>query len=159
MRDALPFRLAPLVALLLGLSAQCLAQSAKSNVLTNADVVRMAKAGVSDSIIEREIQMSETSFSTGASTLIEMKKHGVSDAILGAMLDSRAGGGRPAPGSAPAQAAYAPYAGPHTHHMPSFEADLRVNSTAQGKLSVGHNQIKLERSGVPLFDLKWKEKH
>jgi hypothetical protein len=34
---------------------------------------------------------------------------------------------------------------------------MRINSTANGKLSMGHNQIKVERSGVPLFTLKWKE--
>jgi hypothetical protein len=43
--------------------------------------------------------------------------------------------------------------------MPNFEAAVRLNSTTQGKLSFGHNQIKVERSGTPLFDLKWKELH
>lgn len=159
MRDALLFPLTPLLVLLLGIAVPCMAQSEKSTVLTNADVVRMVKAGISESIIEREIQMSETSFSTSPSALIELKKHGISDGILAAMLDSRAGGGMPATAAAGPPAGLAPYGNPGPHHLPNFEADLRVNSTAQGKLSVGRNQIKLERSGVPVFDLKWKEKH
>ena len=34
---------------------------------------------------------------------------------------------------------------------------MRINPRVNGKLSMGHNQIKVERSGVPLFSLKWKE--
>ena len=46
-------------------------------------------------------------------------------------------------------------AGPH--HLPTFEAKMKLNATTNGKLSMSHNQIKVERSGVPLFSLKWKE--
>ena len=34
---------------------------------------------------------------------------------------------------------------------------MKINATTNGELSMSHNQIKLERSGVPLLTLKWKE--
>ncbi|HME31643.1 MAG TPA: hypothetical protein VKG65_02710 [Terriglobales bacterium] len=48
---------------------------------------------------------------------------------------------------------------PGPHHLPSFEADVQLNSKERGKLFVGQNHIKVERSGVPVFSLKWKETH
>jgi hypothetical protein len=162
MRDNL-LQLTFLSALLLALPAGSLAQAEKRDVLTNADIVRMARAGISDSIIQREIQLSETNFTTSPTALIELKKQGVSDEVLGAILDSRAGRGSfmsASPISAsPATPDVFVQSAPRPHHMPNFEADLRLNSTTQGKLSFGHNQIKLERSGKPLFDLKWKDLH
>ena len=68
-----------------------LAQAPTDNVLTNADVVRMVRAGVPDSIIEREIQMSRTDFGTSPSALIELRNQGASERVLGAVLDSRMG--------------------------------------------------------------------
>ena len=127
------------------------------HVLTNADIVKMTKAGLSESIILREIQISRTDFSTSPAALIELKKHGVPESVLGAVLDSRLGASRFAADSQPI-----PYIPAHSatrgpHHLPSFEADMRLDSKTQEKLSVGQNHIKLEQSGVPVFSLKWKE--
>lgn len=157
MQDSL-LQLIFLSALLLALPAGSLAQAEKRDVLTNADIVRMARAGISNDIIQREIQLSETNFTTSPTALIELKKQGISDEVLGAILDSRAGRGSSMSAS-PSSSDVFTQSAPRPHHMPNFEADLRLNSTAQGKLSFGHNQIKLERSGKPLFDLKWKELH
>jgi hypothetical protein len=158
MRDNL-LQLTFLSALLLAVPAGSLAQAEKRDVLTNADIVRMVKAGISDSIIQREIQLSETNFATGATALIELKKQGVSDEVLGAILDSSAARGTSMSASPASPGVLAQSAAPRPHHMPNFEAAVRLNSTTQGKLSFGHNQIKVERSGTPLFDLKWKELH
>ncbi|MGB8770855.1 MAG: hypothetical protein WCC92_14650 [Candidatus Korobacteraceae bacterium] len=145
------------VPLALLLALPLLAQAPTDNVLTNADVVKMVKAGLPERIILREIQLSRTEFSTSPAALMELKKQGVSEGILGAVLDSRMGTGnfRSEPPPASHAAVQSPALGPH--HMPSFEAAMKINSTANGKLFVGHNQIKVERSGVPLFTLKWKE--
>ena len=126
-------------------------------VLTNADVVKMAKAGLPESIILREIQMSRTDFATSPAALIELKRQGVSEGILGAVLDSRMGTTRSefAPLPATHMASQSGASGPH--HLPSFEAELRVNPTKHEKISMGHNQIKVVQSGVPLFSLKWQE--
>ena len=74
MRGARLLQLAFLLAFLLALPL--LAQAPTDNVLTNADIVKMMKAGVPESIILREIQMSNTDFATSPAALIELKKQG-----------------------------------------------------------------------------------
>ena len=155
MRGTRLLQLAFLLAFLLALPL--LAQAPTDNVLTNADIVKMVRTGLPESIIVREIQMSRTDFGTSPAALIELKKQGASERILGAVLDSRMGPSRSEPESRASPRVVAQASAPSLHHMPSFEADMRIDSTANGKLSMGHNQIKVERSGVPVFSLKWKE--
>ena len=78
-----------LFVLSMGIPSSCPAQVPTENGLTNADVIRMMKAGIPESIIVREIQMSNTNLGTGAAALIELKKQGASEILLGAVLDSR----------------------------------------------------------------------
>ena len=144
-----------LLVVLLALPVPFLAQVPNDKALTNADIATMVKAGVPESIIVREIQMSRTDLGTSPAALIELRKQGASEAVLGAVLDSRMGTGRalselPQPPHVSAQPA-------SPHHLPTFEAKMKLNATTNGKLSMSHNQIKVERSGVPLFSLKWKE--
>jgi hypothetical protein len=157
MRCARRLQLILLLAVSLALPAASLAQAPTDNTLTNADIVRMVQAGIPESIILREIQMSETSFVTSANALIELKKQHVPDAILGAILDSRSGtiGRQSEPLTAPVIAAQS--AAPHPPRLPTFDAAVRLDSKTTGKISVRQNQIRVERSGVPLFSLKWKE--
>ena len=144
-----------LFALLLALPVPFSAQTTTDNALTNADIARMVKAGVPESIIVREIQMSRTDLGTSPAALIELRKQGASEAVLGAVLDSRMGTGRAqSEQTTPPHVSVQP-AGPH--HLPTFEAKMKINATTNGKLSMSHNQIKVEKSGVPLFTLKWKE--
>jgi hypothetical protein len=155
MRGARLLQLTVLLTFLLALPG--LAQSPTNQALSNADIVKMMKAGLPESVIVREIQMSNTDFSTGPAALIKLKKQGASERILGAVLDSRMGSSQPKPEPRMPPRIVAQVAVPGLHHMPSFEADMRINSTANGKLSMGHNQIQVERSGVPVFSLQWKE--
>ena len=155
MRGTRLFELTFLLAFLLALPL--LAQAPTDNVLTNADIVKLMKAGISENIILREIQMSRTDFATSPAALIELKKQGASERILGAALDSRMGPSRSEPESRATPRVVAQAAAPGLHHLPSFEADMRINPRVNGKLSMGHSQIKVERWGVPLFSLKWKE--
>lgn len=151
-------RLTFLLATLLVIAAPSLAQDALDNRLTNADIVRMVKAGIPENIILREIQMSETNFVTTPNSLIELKKQRVTNPILDAMLDSRNDSGRPQAEPVVAPHSVIQSAAPRSHHLPSFDAAVRINSTTTGKVSVGDNHIKVERSGVPVFSLKWKVK-
>lgn len=157
MRGARLLQVSLLLAFVLALPVPFLAQAATSNALTNADVVRMVKAGVPESIILREIQMSRTDFGTSADALIKLKNQGASERVLGAVLDSRMGTN--ASQSEPLAARHVPAqsAAQGPRHLPTFEADVKFNSKANGKLFVGKDHIKLERSGVPLFSVKWKE--
>ena len=148
-----------LLALLLALPAQFLAQASADHALTNADIARMIKAGIPESIIVREVQMSRTDFGTSPAALIELRKQGASEGILGAVLDSRTGASSSSAEPLPSPQVHAQSASPGAHHLPNFEAKLRINSTAQAKVSMSQNHIKVERAGMPLFDLKWKEKH
>src|SRR5271157_436530 len=95
MRGARLLQLTLLLAFSLALPL--LAQAPADNVLTNADVAKMVKAGIPESIIVREIQMSRTEFGTSPAALIELKKQGASERVLGAVLDSRSGAGGPGP--------------------------------------------------------------
>jgi hypothetical protein len=146
-----------LLAFVLALPVPFLAQVPTDKALTNADIARMVKAGVPESIIVREIQMSRTDLGTSPAALIELRKQGASEGVLGAVLDSRMGAS-----SGPSEPVAAPHvpvqsAAPGHHGLPTFEAKMKINATTNGKLSMSHNQIKVERSGVPLFTLKWKE--
>jgi hypothetical protein len=150
-------RLISLLTLLLALPVPFLAQASTDRALTNADIVRMMKAGIPESIIVREIQMSETNFGTSAADLISLKNQGASERVLGAVLDTRSGpSGSASFPLTPSQGHGQSTSGPH--HLPSFEADVRFDSKTRGKISVGQNHIKVEKSGVPLFSLKWKDK-
>ena len=157
MRCARRLQLTLLLALSLAVPAATLAQVPMDNTLTNADIVRMVKAGIPENVILREIQMSETNFVTNANALIGLKKQHVPDRILGAILDSRSGlhGLQAEPLAVPMVAAQS--AAPHLHHLPTFDAAVRLDSKSTAKVSVSNNHIKVERSGVPLFSLKWKE--
>ena|SRR5664279_3881861 len=155
-------RLTFLLCCVLTLPVACLAQAATDYALTNADIAKMAKAGLPESIILREIQISRNAFSTSPAALIQLKKQGASERILGAILDSQGGGpGYTGPGYASEPPANvditAQSAALRMHHMPSFEADVRVNAKTHEKVSVGQNHIKVEQSGVPVFSLNWKD--
>src|SRR5271157_2070499 len=157
MRGARLVRLTVLLAFFLALPVQFLAQAPADNALTNADIVRMMKAGIPESIIVRKIQVSRPGFGTSANELIELKNQGASERILGAVLDGRSGTSlspseAPPPGRIPTR-----LAAPGPHHLPTFEAAVKLNSTTTDKISVGKNHIKVEQAGVPVFSLKWKD--
>ncbi len=134
-----------------------LAQAPTDQALTNADIVKMMKAALPESVILREIRMSNTDFATSPAALTELKKQGASERILGAVLDSRMGISQPEPEPRATPRVVAQVAAPGLHHLPSVEADMRINSTANGHLSMGHNHIQVDHSGVPLFSLEWKD--
>jgi hypothetical protein len=60
--------------------------AAPGAVLTNADIVQMQKAGLSEEIVLSKIGTSTTNFSTGTQDLIQLKEAGVNDNIINAMV-------------------------------------------------------------------------
>jgi hypothetical protein len=76
-----------------------LAQSTKKP-LTNADVIEMVQAGLGESTVLLAIKNSGTNFDTSPQALIEMKKKGVSQNIMNAMLSA----GNGSPGASPVSA-------------------------------------------------------
>lgn len=57
--------------------------------ITNKDVIKMVKAGLSVKIISATIKASKTEFDTSATGLKELKKQGVPDSIVLVMLESQ----------------------------------------------------------------------
>jgi hypothetical protein len=55
-------------------------------VLTNADVVQMQKAGLSEEVTLSKIAGSQTNFAIGTQDLIRLKEAGVNDGIINAMV-------------------------------------------------------------------------
>ena len=60
----------------------------KGSVLRNGDVIKMAQAGLDESIIVAKIKASSCEFDTEPDTLIALKTSGVSSAVLKAMTDA-----------------------------------------------------------------------
>lgn len=71
------------------------------HVLTNKDILEMAKAKLTDTVIVDEIHNSQCKFSTSPDDLIALKKAGVSDAVIDAMTE--AGASPSGPSAAPVQ--------------------------------------------------------
>lgn len=72
-------------------------------VLTNQLVVDMLKAGLSERVVVAKIRTSPTNFDTGTDALIALKKNGVPEKVIEAMMSPTA-----APSAAPAPPAGAP---------------------------------------------------
>ncbi len=64
---------------------------------TNDSVIKMVKAGMSDSILISSIDSQPSHFSLSANDLIALKQAGVSDAVMAAMIAKNAPAAAPAP--------------------------------------------------------------
>jgi hypothetical protein len=58
-----------------------------TDVLTNATVIEMSKIGLAKEIILKKINGSKNSFDVSADALIELKKAGVADEVIGLILE------------------------------------------------------------------------
>src|SRR5713101_7098300 len=79
--------------------------------LTNADVVKMVEAKLSDDLIVSKIRASACSFDTSTDTILKLKSQGVSDGVIQAMVSA---GKPPSQASTPA----APSADPNNPLSP-----------------------------------------
>jgi hypothetical protein len=87
------------------------ATSLAQEVLTNDSVVQMIKAGLPESVVIAKIRSTPTKFDLRTESLVSLKKSGVSDKVLEAMMapgSPAAAAPAPAPPVAGAQAAVAP---------------------------------------------------
>jgi hypothetical protein len=86
----------PALLILLAMTLICTANSQEpQHVLSNSDVVNMAKSGIGDATIILTIQRSSTKFDTSPDALIQLKSAGLSDAVLNAMLASPGNSAQP----------------------------------------------------------------
>ena len=139
------------------LAIPTLAQNQATVRLTNSDVVKMMKAGIPESVIVREIQVAEPNFNTTPDALINLKHQHVPDSVLGAIVDSQTGARMAQPETPPTAYVTGPAFPSHSHRLPNVDAAFRIDSRTTGKVQIRANQIKVEKAGIPLFSVKWKE--
>jgi hypothetical protein len=72
---------------------------AHDEVLTNSDVVKMAKAKLGDGIIIGTIKASACNFDTSVNAMVKLKEAGVTDPVIQAMRDAQAAASAPGPNS------------------------------------------------------------
>jgi hypothetical protein len=96
-------RINAIVLTILLLPVFLLAQSSQKP-LTNADVVEMVRGGLAETTVILSIQNSTTNFDTSPRALIELKKNGVRQKEMDAMLSAANKVAAPAPADAPAPA-------------------------------------------------------
>lgn len=65
--------------------------NAQEEVMTNDEVITLSKAGLNQSIIVNKIRTSKTNFDMSTDALIKLKKAGISDEIVNAMLEAKSG--------------------------------------------------------------------
>jgi hypothetical protein len=150
MRQARGFSLLLLVVLIIG-SIAGMAQTVPDSALTNAGIGKMVKSGLPESIIIREIQLSRTSFDTSPAGLIDLRKHGASENVLNAVLDSWNGGGMPLPAAMADGGGAQPMA-----HLNGFHANVKINKKAHESITVGHNHVEVQGSGIPAISVEWQ---
>jgi hypothetical protein len=88
------------IAVVLSLAVTLVQAQPAAGKITNAKVIEMVKAGLDDDTVVKAIQQGKPEFDTSPDALIELKKQGISKAVLDAMQNaSRPGAAAPAPGA------------------------------------------------------------
>lgn len=67
------------------------AVTAQDEVMTNDEVISLTKAGLAGSVIIGKIRTSKSNFDMSTDALIKLKQSGVSDDVVGAMLEAKSG--------------------------------------------------------------------
>ena len=136
---------------LITLSTTAFAQEARESALTNAGVEKMVKAGLPESVVIRVIQMSRTSFDTSPNGLVDLRKHGSSENVLNAVLDSWNAGGMPMAAAIPGGEG-----APRGGQFGGFHANVKINKKAHESITVGHNHVEVQGSGIPAISVEWQ---
>lgn len=139
------------------------------STLTNADVMKLVKAGLSPETIEAKIAASATEFDTSTEALVALAESGVPDRVIRTMIGAkpapaapasvRAVAAAPAPVRAVAPATPAPVRAVAPKPLPSRRYDVTVHGDNGGKcdgeLRVDARGLKMSRCGTLDFELPW----
>ncbi|HUR82063.1 MAG TPA: hypothetical protein VM733_14960 [Thermoanaerobaculia bacterium] len=125
---------------MLKLLAAALLLAASLAPLTNDDVVKLSKAGLSAETIIAKICTSETKFATDTDSLVALAKDGVADAVIRAMVERRASARRPE--AKPASGGLKPAAPLKRKRID----DVTVATAAGGKCE--HAILEISASGI-----------
>lgn len=130
--------------------------------LTNADVLRLAQAGLSAETIIAKIEASDVAFDISTDALIVAKKEGVPDAVIGAMIRRASeSAARPSASPSPAAPAASPVE-PAAKPFRSKRFEVTVHSTKYagcpgGELLVTATRLETTRCRSVDFRLKWAD--
>jgi hypothetical protein len=127
-------------------------------VLTNADVANMVRAGLDESTIILAIQRAKTKFDTSPEALIALKKQGVSQGVLNAMLqsypDSPGAPGVPvAPGVSNRPAANEPEAYGRFYYIGQGNSLVPLEKSRETMAAMGrgvYREVRGDKAGVRL---------
>jgi hypothetical protein len=109
-----------------GLASTAVAQE----VLTNDSVISMVKGGLGEAVVLARIRSSPANFDTSTNSLLALKKAGVSDKVIEAMVSAPRSGAAAA--AAPAPAAPAPAPAPSSGSAPAPSVSASARSSAGG---------------------------
>ncbi len=82
------------VSLLFAAGATTIAQeqgASREEIMTNDEVITLAKAGLSGAVIINKIRTSKTSFDLSTDALIRLKQAGIGDDVVSAMFEAKSG--------------------------------------------------------------------
>lgn len=136
---------AVLAALILSIGA--ITASAQDEVMTNAEVISLTRAGLSSPLIVGKIRTSTSDFDLSTDSLIELKSAGVTDDVVAAMLEAKSGKSPTASANGTPRAAGDPNdpMSPHGYGIYLFEerngqkkmTQLQPNVSAQNRTGGG----------------------
>lgn len=121
-------------------------------VLTNADIVRLVKAGLSPATIEAKIAASETKFDTSTAGLVKLAEEDVPDSVIRAMIEHQSEATPPVP-PVPAVAPAAPM-------VRRYDVAIHRSKYAKcegAELRVDGHGVKGSRCKGLDFDVAWEE--
>jgi hypothetical protein len=128
-KAALPRILGVLAVLSMLTLAGLVADVAAQETLTNESIVSMVKAGLSEAVVLARIRSGPASFDTSTNSLVALKRAGVSDKVIEAMVSAPKTGATAAAPAAPAAPAPAPPAGAsQSAPSPSVSAAARTSA-------------------------------
>jgi hypothetical protein len=130
--------------------------SAAEEVMTNADVVKLVKAGLTMNTIETKIFASTVSFDVGTDALIELSRDGVPDQVVRAMIvrqSEQRGGAAPRPATRPVDP---------QQRSRRFDVAIHRNNSKYakcdgGELLVNNSGVKASGCRGSNFDIKWSD--
>ena len=111
--------------------------------LTNQSVVEMVKAGLSERVIIAKIRTSPTQFDTSTDALIALKKSGVSEKVIEAIMSPTASA---APSATPAAPTVATAPPPAAGHAPSRLTVFLVVGGKEIELSASGGEVQRNRT-------------
>jgi len=136
--------LARLVVLALLVIAAMPLAAAAQETLTNESIISMVKGGLSEAVVLARVRSGPANFDTSTNALLNLKKAGVSDKIIEAMVSAPKAGGATA--AAPAPAAPTPPAGTAQSAPPAAAPPAAASPSARS--STGAAATNLPRDSI-----------